>query len=99
MLLFTALAIGFHNFSEGISVSVPIFFATGNRRKALLYSLLSGAAAPIGAAIAYLALRFLVGDESGVIRSQFMGILFGGVAGVMGYISLDELLPTKPGPR
>jgi len=30
-----------------------------------------------------------------VIPSEIMGILFGGVAGIMVYISLDELLPTS----
>ncbi len=44
-----ALAIALHNIPEGISVSVPIFYATGNRKKAFLYSLLSGLAEPVGA--------------------------------------------------
>jgi ZIP family zinc transporter len=56
---------------------------------------LSGLAEPVGAAIAYLALRFFVAGDAGVIPHQFMGILFGGVAGIMVYISLDELLPTS----
>jgi len=90
-----AIAIALHNIPEGISVSVPIFYATGNRRKALAYSLLSGLAEPVGAGIAYLALRFFVGGGSGVIPPQMMGVLFAGVAGVMVYISLDELLPTS----
>jgi len=88
-----AVAIALHNIPEGISVSVPIFYATGNRKKAFAYSFLSGLAEPVGAGIAYLALRFAVGGESGVIPSQAMGILFGGIAGIMVYISLDELLP------
>ena len=90
-----AVAIALHNIPEGISVSVPIFYATGNRKKAFTYSLLSGLAEPVGAGIAYLALRVMVGGESGGIPSQVMGILFGGVAGIMVYISLDELLPTS----
>jgi ZIP family zinc transporter len=90
-----AIAIALHNIPEGISVSVPIFYATGSRRKAFVYSFLSGLAEPVGAIIAYVALRFFVGGESGAIPSEFMGILFGGVAGVMVYISLDELLPTS----
>ena len=89
-----AIAIALHNIPEGISVSVPIFYATGNRRKAFVYSLLSGLAEPVGAGVAYLVLRFLVGGEGG-IPPQVMGILFGGVAGIMVYISLDELLPTS----
>ena len=90
-----AVAIALHNVPEGISVSVPIFYATGDRKKAFLYSLLSGLAEPVGAAIGYLAILFFLGGNSGVIPSQVMGILFGGVAGIMVYISLDELLPTS----
>jgi len=90
-----AVAVALHNIPEGISVSVPIFYATGNRKKAFVYSVLSGLSEPVGAAIAYIALLFLVGGESGVIPPQIMGALFGGVAGIMVYISLDELLPTS----
>ena len=89
------LAITLHNIPEGISVAVPIFYATGSRRKAFAYSVLSGLAEPVGAAIAYIALRLITGAEGGVMPPQVMGILFGGVAGVMVYISLDELLPTS----
>lgn len=90
-----AVAIALHNIPEGISVSVPIFYATGDRRKAFLYSILSGLAEPLGAVIAYVILRVLVGDETGEIPPQVMGVLFGIVAGIMVYISLDELLPTS----
>lgn len=90
-----ALAIALHNIPEGISVSVPIFYATGNRKKAFLYSVLSGLAEPLGAVIAYLALRLFLGGDGGEVPPQVMGILFGGVAGIMVYISLDELLPTS----
>jgi ZIP family zinc transporter len=90
-----AVAIALHNIPEGISVSVPIFYATGNRQKAFVYSLLSGLAEPVGAGIAYLLLRFLVGGGGHGVPPQIMGELFGGVAGIMVYISLDELLPTS----
>ncbi len=90
-----AVAIALHNIPEGISVSVPIFYATGDRRKAFIYSVLSGLAEPLGAAIAYLAIRFFLGGDEGAVPPQVMGILFGGVAGIMVYISLDELLPTS----
>jgi len=90
-----AIAIALHNIPEGISVSVPIFYATGNRKKAFAWSFLSGLAEPVGAVIAYLGLRFILGGGSGVIPPQVMGVLFGGVAGIMVYISLDELLPTS----
>lgn len=90
-----AVAVALHNIPEGISVSVPIYYATGNRGKAFAYSLLSGLAEPVGAGIAYVVLRLFVGTEDGLVPPQVMGILFGGVAGVMVYISLDELLPTS----
>jgi ZIP family zinc transporter len=87
-----AVAVALHNIPEGISVSVPIFYATGKRRKAVFYSFLSGLAEPFGAIIAYLVLRAVTG---GGIPPQLTGILFSGIAGIMVYISLDELLPTS----
>lgn len=90
-----ALAVALHNIPEGISVSVPIFYATGNRRKAFLYSVLSGLAEPIGAGIAWLVLLYAAGGSAMEPPPQLMGILFAGVAGIMVYISLDELLPTS----
>lgn len=89
-----AIAIALHNIPEGISVSVPIYYATGDRKKAFLYSFFSGLAEPVGALIGYFAILFFVGD-GGVIPPEIMGILFAGVAGIMVYISLDELLPTS----
>jgi ZIP family zinc transporter len=83
-----AVAIAMHNIPEGISVSVPIYYATGKRSKAFLWSLLSGLAEPIGAALGYLLLLPFM-------SSQLMGVLFGGVGGIMVFISLDELLPTS----
>lgn len=90
-----AVAIALHNIPEGISVSVPIFYATGNRRKAFIYSLLCGLAEPVGAGVAYLALLLFAGGDNGPISTLLTGMLFGSVAGVMVYISLDELLPTS----
>lgn len=89
------IAIALHNIPEGISVSVPIFYATGDRKRAFMYSLLSGLAEPIGAGVAYLVLLFIAGGDDAVVPPELMGILFGGVAGIMVYISLDELLPTS----
>jgi ZIP family zinc transporter len=56
---------------------------------------LSGLAEPVGAGIGYLAILLFLGGNTGVIPPEIMGILFGGVAGIMVYISLDELLPTS----
>lgn len=82
-----ALAIAIHNIPEGIAVSVPIYYATGNRRQAFKYSFLSGMAEPLGAVIGFTLLRPFLSDT-------LFGVIFAGVAGVMVYISLDELLPT-----
>ena len=56
---------------------------------------MSGLAEPVGAVVAYLLLLLFFGGDTGAIPAQVMGILFGGVAGIMVYISLDELLPTS----
>ncbi len=90
-----AVAIALHNIPEGISVSVPIYYATGSRRKAFVYSVLSGLAEVVGAGVAYGILRLVAGNGIAAVPMQVMGILFSGVAGIMVYISLDELLPTS----
>lgn len=79
-------AIAIHNIPEGIAVSVPIYQATGSRRKAFTYSFLSGLAEPLGALIGWLLLR-------PVMNELVFGLLFAAVAGIMVFISLDELLP------
>jgi len=81
-----AFAIAIHNIPEGISVSIPVYCATGNRRKAFFLSLMSGFAEPFGALIAYLVLMPFM-------NNFILGIVFASVAGVMIYISFDELLP------
>ena len=81
------IAIAIHNIPEGIAVSVPIYHATGNKRKAFWLSFLSGLAEPFGALIAYF---FLMPFWSPLVN----GIIMAAVAGIMVYISLDELLPT-----
>ncbi len=86
-----AVAVALHNIPEGISVSVPIFYATGDRFKAFVYSLLSGMAEPVGALAAYGVIRLAVGG--GEFTPAVTGALFSMVAGIMVYISLDELLP------
>jgi ZIP family zinc transporter len=82
-----AVAIAIHNIPEGIAVSIPIYYATGSRRKAFYYSFLSGLSEPVGALIGY-AIVFSFFSET------VFGILFASVAGIMVFISLDELLPT-----
>ena len=82
-----AAAVALHNIPEGISVSVPIFYATGNRGRAFTYSLLTGLSEPLGGLLAAFALNWFLPDYA-------MGLVFASVAGVMVYVSIDELLPT-----
>ncbi|MEA5077693.1 MAG: zinc transporter ZupT [Anaerolineaceae bacterium] len=82
-----AVAIAIHNIPEGLAVSAPIFYATKSRKRAFILSFLSGLAEPVGALIGYFVFRSFFTDAT-------MGFVFAGVAGIMVYISLDELLPT-----
>lgn len=80
------VAIAMHNIPEGIAVSVPVYHATGSKKKAFLYSFASGLSEPIGALLGWLILMPIMND-------MVYGIIFAGVAGIMVFISLDELLP------
>nr|WP_319474506.1 zinc transporter ZupT [uncultured Sphaerochaeta sp.] len=82
-----AVAIAIHNIPEGVAVSVPIYYATKSRKKAFWFSFASGLAEPVGALLGYFILKNIFSDST-------FGIIFAGVAGIMVYISLDELLPT-----
>ena len=82
-----AVAVAIHNIPEGIAVSVPIYYATGSRLKAFKLSFLSGLSEPVGALVGYLLLMPF-------FSPTVFGILFASVAGIMVFISLDELLPS-----
>ena len=79
-------AIAIHNIPEGIAVSVPIYHATGSRRKAFVYSALSGMAEPVGALVGFL---FLLPFWTPVVNALLLAF----VSGIMVFISFDELLP------
>lgn len=81
-----AVAIAIHNIPEGIAVSIPLYYATGSKKKAFLWSFLSGLAEPAGALVGFLLLMPF-------FTPALFGLLFAGVAGIMVFISLDELLP------
>ena len=81
-----AVAIAIHNIPEGLAVSAPIYYATKSKRKAFILSFLSGFAEPVGALVGYFLFRPFFNETT-------FGIVFAGVAGIMVYISLDELLP------
>lgn len=82
-----ACAIAIHNIPEGIAVSIPIYYATGSKRKAFTYSFLSGLAEPLGALLCFLVLAPIMTDF-------IFGVVYAVVAGIMVYISFDQLLPS-----
>jgi len=81
-----AIAIAIHNIPEGVAISIPVYYATGSRRKAFAYSLLSGLTEPVGALIGYL----LIFSFS---PNVLCGVALASAAGIMVFIALDELLP------
>ncbi|EOH9893059.1 zinc transporter ZupT, partial [Campylobacter jejuni] len=81
-----AIAVAIHNIPEGLAVSLPIYHATGDKKKAFIYSALSGFAEPLGAFVGALILLPFIGDLT-------LAISFAVIAGIMVFISLDELLP------
>ncbi len=82
-----AIAIAIHNIPEGIAVSIPVYYATEDKRKAFKYSFLSGLAEPAGALAGYFILFKFLNDA-------LLGFVFALVAGIMVFISLDQLLPS-----
>jgi zinc transporter, ZIP family len=82
-----AFAIAIHNIPEGIAISVPVYYATGSRKRAFWYSFASGLSEPLGAAVGYVLLR-------NHIQGPLFGFVLAAVGGIMIYISLDELLPS-----
>jgi ZIP family zinc transporter len=82
-----AVAIAIHNIPEGIAVSVPISYGSGNKKRGFFLSFLSGLAEPVGALMAWFILMPF-------LNATLFGFIFAGVAGIMVFISIDELLPT-----
>lgn len=82
-----AFAIALHNIPEGIAVSIPIYYSTGSRKKAFYYSFLSGISEPIGGIVGYLIFKPFINKAT-------LGFIFASIAGIMIFISLDELLPS-----
>ena len=81
-----AVAIALHNIPEGLAVAAPVYAATGSKGKAFVWSFLSGVAEPVGAGLAAI---FLLP----FLREAVLAAVLAGVAGLMVFISLDELLP------
>ena len=82
-----AIAIALHNIPEGITVAAPIYHATGNKKKAFLMSLFSGLAEPLGALIGFMLLKTF-------FTTDVLSYIYAAVAGIMVYLSFDEILPT-----
>lgn len=82
-----AIGIALHNIPEGVAVATPVYFATGSRLKALLWTLISALAEPLGGFLSWI----ILGDQLG---KYFEGIIFGLITGVMVTISFKELIPT-----
>lgn len=82
-----AIAIAIHNIPEGMAVSLPIYRATGNKRKAIFITIIAGLSEPFGAIIAYFLFFQDITEEAMEIVNVFL-------ATIMIYVSLFEILPT-----
>lgn len=81
-----AMAIAIHNIPEGVSIAIPVYYATGSRAKAVLATLISALAEPVGALLGYLLL-------APFLTQAVFGAVFGVIAGVMVFLAIDELMP------
>jgi len=84
-----AVAVSIHNIPEGIAMAAPFYYATGNRRKAILATIASGLTEPLGGLLAWFLLTRFFGDAEVVF-----GIAFAVVGGIMVFVTLHQLLPT-----
>jgi len=82
--LVIAIAIALHNIPEGIAIALPIRMSGASRLSAFRLALLSGLTEPLGAVIAAVFL-------SAFPELTPFGLAF--AAGVMVFITLDELIP------
>ena len=84
--LTVVIAIAIHNIPEGIAIALPVYQATGSKRKAFYYTILSGLSEPLGGFMGFALINLLFPDFA-------IGLMFAIVAGIMTYISFDTLLP------
>jgi ZIP family zinc transporter len=82
-----ALAIAIHNIPEGICTSAPYYHSSGARLKSFMLS--SSTAVPI--LMGYLSARYIFQNIPGPV----IGFIIGATAGLMIYITADELIPTS----
>jgi len=81
-----AVAITLHNIPEGVSIAIPIYYATNRASLAIGACFLSALAEPIGALLGYA----IIGPY---LSPAVFGGVFGFIAGIMVFLSMDELLP------
>ena len=81
-----SIAIAIHNIPEGISIAMPIYYSTKNKAKAILYSLLSGLAEPVGAILSYLFI-------SKFINNIILSVIVILVAFLMINLAIEEIFP------
>jgi ZIP family zinc transporter len=84
--LVIALAIAVHGIPEGVCTSAPYYHVTGARGKAFLLS--STTAAPILAGFFFA--RYVFGN----LPPKLLGFIIAATAGLMIYITVDELIPS-----
>ena len=82
----TSIAIALHNIPEGMMIAVPIYYASGSCKKALLYTFIASFAEPLGAGVAYLFLKNYITS----IGISYILII---VAGLMISLALEEIYP------
>jgi len=80
-----ALAITVHNIPEGICTSAPYYFCSKNRLKAFLISSSTVIPTVVGFYVGYYLFQYL--------STSMLSIIIAATAGIMIYISCDELIP------
>jgi len=82
-----AFAIAIHNIPEGICTSAPYFYDTKNRLRAFLVSSSTAIPIVIGFIVAAILYNY--------ISYTAIGLIVGATAGLMIYITSDEIIPTS----
>ena len=81
-----AIAIALHNIPEGISIAIPIYYSTNNRKLSFIYTFISGFSELIGGVISYIFLNRFINNNT-------LFIILSITSGIMIYLALFELLP------
>ena len=79
-----SLAIALHNIPEGILISIPIYYSSKSRKKAIIYTFISGISEFIGALLAFLFFKKLS-------TNYMMGFIYSFTSGLMLYIAIYEI--------